>query len=341
MAHDPRYNNVKEEKNDTVSKIYNVILRHIQQNADVYSINYDNILEGIKQGGHQVVERLNEYFDKPRHRLYFMREYRGREHYGGYTLLMGAQMQNKEILVHELLTDRNDNRVRRLIGAQENSLRKTVVHIMLENLHTASNRSIVNLDNLDIMLQTAPDVVLIEDALHQRPLDICINSTSKNGDNIIFCNRLLNHMDENKHDIDKKNSDGMTYLMYASKKNVVSIMEQLMDRGAEVDLQDNEGMTALMIASKAGNVAAALCLLGRGAELDIQNKKGETALMIASKHSKYDIVELLLLRGARHNIKNSNKKSAKGLSKTKKMSQKFPNNNNNNSSSRRGGTRRR
>ncbi len=336
MAHDPRYN-VKEEKNDTVSRMYNEIIRHIQQNADIYSINYDFILDKIRQGGHQVVERLNDYC--LRHRLYFMREFRGREPYGGYTLLMGAIIQNKENLVHELLSDRNDNRVRRLIIAQNNSL-KTVVHILLENLHTPSSRSIVNLDNLDIILEAAPDVLLIEDNLHQRPLDICINSTSKNGENIVFCNRLLNHMDDHKQDIDKKNTDGMTYLMYASKKNLVSVMEQLLDRGANENLQDNEGMTPLMIASKLGNMAAEVCLLGRDAEVDIQNKKGETALMLASKHSNYDIVDLLLSRGARHNVKNSNKKSAKGLSKTKKMSRKFPNNNNNNNNSR-GGTMRR
>jgi hypothetical protein len=64
--------------------------------------------------------------------------------------------------------------------------------------------------------------------------------------------------------------------------------------------------------------------------------------MLASKHSNYDIVDLLLSRGARHNVKNSNKKSAKGLSKTKKMSRKFPNNNNNNNNNNsRGGTMRR
>jgi ankyrin repeat protein len=63
-----------------------------------------------------------------------------------------------------------------------------------------------------------------------------------------------------------------------------------MEAGADVNAKDQEGRTALMYASK-GEVAK--ILIEAGAELNAKDQKGETALLRASRGSCTGVVKVL------------------------------------------------
>lgn len=73
-----------------------------------------------------------------------------------------------------------------------------------------------------------------------------------------------------------------------------SMLELLLDCGAEVDAEDSSGCTAL---SNAGNVDAVRLLLKRGANVNHQNVRGATALMFAVILDNRDVAKVLVEEG--------------------------------------------
>ncbi len=120
------------------------------------------------------------------------------------------------------------------------------------------------------------------------------------------------------NDINLKNNNGLTALMFASKySNTTSSLETvklLIDSGADVNLRDDNGWAALMIASRYSNSTSSLetvkLLVDAGADLDIQNTDAWTALMMATVYSanesSFETVKLLIDAGADVNIQKTN-----------------------------------
>lgn len=80
-------------------------------------------------------------------------------------------------------------------------------------------------------------------------------------------------------DVNARNNDGVTSLMFAALNNEPKIAQALIDKGAKVDLQDYiSGATALIWASTSNSVDSAKVLLLNKADKTIKNKYGKTAL---------------------------------------------------------------
>ena len=97
-------------------------------------------------------------------------------------------------------------------------------------------------------------------------------------------------------DVNLKDSNGLTPLMYASGKNTYTIAELLLTvPGINVNLQNNRGLSALMLSSLKGfSQMTKMLLQVPGINVNLQEQDGYTALMIASDKGHINVVKALL-----------------------------------------------
>ncbi|WP_369384849.1 ankyrin repeat domain-containing protein [Methylobacillus glycogenes] len=67
-----------------------------------------------------------------------------------------------------------------------------------------------------------------------------------------------------------RDADGITALMYATRKDKADVVKALLEKGADVNAKDNGGWTALMFAAKKNFVASAKVLLDHGADAKVR-----------------------------------------------------------------------
>ena len=115
--------------------------------------------------------------------------------------------------------------------------------------------------------------------------------------------------------VDEKNNNDDTPLMWASGDGTVEVVKALLDAGAKVDEKDEDDVTALMCASGWGHVEVVEALLGAGAKVDEKDEDGDTALIFASRYGCLDVVKTLIENGAKVDIKNNDGKTAMSLAK--------------------------
>lgn len=89
-----------------------------------------------------------------------------------------------------------------------------------------------------------------------------------------------------------------TALMYACGH--IDIVLMLLDAKVNVDARDNQGMTALMWASSSGLVATVKALISEGADTELKDDDGMTAVAWATTTGHTEIAELLI--GAKLNL---------------------------------------
>lgn len=97
-------------------------------------------------------------------------------------------------------------------------------------------------------------------------------------------------------DANKRDSDGKTKLMIAAKKGDITRIEDLLFSGAEIDAKDDDGWTALMYAARfQSNPDVTKLLLIRGADRSLKNKYGITPLLLSAGYAaKPEVVSTLL-----------------------------------------------
>lgn len=83
----------------------------------------------------------------------------------------------------------------------------------------------------------------------------------------------------------------------ASDGNVTAV-QNLLNAGIDVNTREHEGETPLMYAAVAGKTEVLKLLLDRGADINAVSSNNETALARAVGVNQYDAVKLLLDRGA-------------------------------------------
>jgi len=106
-------------------------------------------------------------------------------------------------------------------------------------------------------------------------------------------------------DIDLKDADGRTPLMYASFNGHKEIIKLLIEKGANVNLGDRYGRTALMMASSGSNTESVKLLLDNYADPNIRDKEEHfTALMYAASEGQIEVVKLLLANKADPSLKD-------------------------------------
>ena len=111
---------------------------------------------------------------------------------------------------------------------------------------------------------------------------------------------LPQHMNINKLD-----ALGATFVMYAAQFGNHTLLQFLVEHGADVHIRSKDGSSALLYASEAGHLAIVEFLVSRGAEINGQDKLGHTALMCAAYGGFLDIVKFLIEKGADINQQDS------------------------------------
>lgn len=110
---------------------------------------------------------------------------------------------------------------------------------------------------------------------------------------------------ENGIDVNLKDQEGRTALMYAAFNGHTAIMEKLIEKGASVNLRDAYGRTALMLASSGPFPTAVKLLLDHRADPDMADGEEHfTALMYAAAEGQLEIVQILLKKKANPMLKD-------------------------------------
>ena len=135
------------------------------------------------------------------------------------------------------------------------------------------------------------------------------------GDNVQVVRALI----DAKAEVNVRNRDGITPLMYASVGGNIEVVRALLEARADVNAKDNDGMTPLMYASMGYNAEVVQALLETKANVMARDKDGNTPLMYASMgvnrlklHSaaaparSVKVVRALLDAGADANARNRN-----------------------------------
>jgi len=120
-------------------------------------------------------------------------------------------------------------------------------------------------------------------------------------------------LDGGQVDVDKRNRYGWTALMHAARVNNATLVELLLQHGANVDARDDDGWTPLIRAAMKGSTAVIKVLLAHGADIDARNKSDWTALQWAVMKDRNEAARLLLQHGADVSIKNNSGWTARML----------------------------
>lgn len=100
---------------------------------------------------------------------------------------------------------------------------------------------------------------------------------------------------DNGIDINAKDEDGRSALMYAAYNGHNAVIQILLEKGASVDLRDVNGRTALMLAASGPFPASVKLLLDKKADPNLTDKDEHfSALMYAAAEGHLDNVKILL-----------------------------------------------
>jgi ankyrin repeat protein len=113
-----------------------------------------------------------------------------------------------------------------------------------------------------------------------------------------------------KADLNLRDKEGMTALLWAARFNQTEVMNILLGGGADAKCKTNTGENALMLAGEYGKTELLERLIGAGLDVNAQDSKGNTALMNAAECGNTEMVRVLMDNGADVNIKNKEQKTA-------------------------------
>jgi ankyrin repeat protein len=94
-------------------------------------------------------------------------------------------------------------------------------------------------------------------------------------------------------EIDQRDANGFTPLQHACTEGHASIVQLLVNEGANPNVRNIDGETALHLAASIGYQHCAEALIAAGARTSLKTKAGKTALELATQMGHLDIVSLL------------------------------------------------
>jgi len=127
-----------------------------------------------------------------------------------------------------------------------------------------------------------------------QPGDTPLMIASNRGD----LNEVLNLLATGEEPDVGRQRDGWTPLMFAAQRGHESVVQALVEAGANVDRRMQDGWTPLMIASQNGHGEVVSNLLNAGANVRTARADNWTALHSAATKNRVDIVEMLIDAGA-------------------------------------------
>jgi ankyrin repeat protein len=158
------------------------------------------------------------------------------------------------------------------------------------------------------------DLNKVKSLITENRLDL--NAKDDEGDTVLMYACSVSNLDVVKYlvtegclDINVKNNDGITALMLACVSGKFDIVKYLVSEcNANVNAKDNDGVTALMgLCGDDKNLELVKYLVAEGkAEVNVFNKKGITALTIASKEAHKIAQYLIREAGADLELKDEN-----------------------------------
>lgn len=110
--------------------------------------------------------------------------------------------------------------------------------------------------------------------------------------------------------LEARDTKGNVPLIWAARNGHSSVVELLLDRGADVAAENDEGLTALYWGANTGHAAIVQLLLRRGANCKPQDRVGWTPLHRAAFHGHTEVTRLLLDNGADLEARDSTKWTA-------------------------------
>jgi ankyrin repeat protein len=132
------------------------------------------------------------------------------------------------------------------------------------------------------------------------PSSVSIHEAALNGQSSLVTAHI-----EAGTDVNQKDPEGRTPLMYASFNGHAEVIRALVKKGADINLQDIYGRSALMMASSGPYPVAVKLLLDHGANPNLIDREEHfTALMYAAAEGQLDVVKLLLANGADAKLKD-------------------------------------
>lgn len=107
-------------------------------------------------------------------------------------------------------------------------------------------------------------------------------------------------------EVDSKDREGVTPLMYAAESSKEVAFQMLIQKGANASLKDNKGSSLLHRNATGGNASIFINkLLSLGLEIDTRSDDGFTPLMPAALAGKQSAFKMLLRHGANVSLKDN------------------------------------
>lgn len=168
-------------------------------------------------------------------------------------------------------------------------------------------------DQKDIATEAFQSLVKARDALLPKTLAQEVFETPEELKRVLFLSASSGNIKKIKEElvpefnrfginIDARNENGWTALMFATSSNRPAAIAELVDLGADVEARDIWGNTALMWAAQDGYVASIAELVRLGADINAKNHFGQTPLIRAIDAGRPKVVAELLRLKADVNI---------------------------------------
>jgi hypothetical protein len=106
-----------------------------------------------------------------------------------------------------------------------------------------------------------------------------------------------------------------TTLMAAAYADDDDVVSDLIQRGAELEAKDVDGYTALMYACNGGKIRPAELLLDAGADVNARDNQKSTPIMFAAQHGHAEIVRRLIEHGAEIDARGDHGLTALGFAR--------------------------
>ena len=130
---------------------------------------------------------------------------------------------------------------------------------------------------------------------------LMIGTINNNANGPMRCPTVIQGLLDHGADINLESNIGQTALMWAAMKGRTTIATNLLGsmEASMIDKVDHQGRTALIHAVDKGHEEQLQKLLDKGASIDAQDKQQKSALMVAADNNNGRLVTMLLERGAK------------------------------------------